>query len=305
MLESLVTFSFCAHGFKSTFAMKPTSTLQALGYEVIKYLGSGARSTIWQVRDNRTSQVYALKRVVKQHASDARFMEQALNEGHVGALFEHPVIRRIYKVHRIKRLLSLKEIHLVMEFCEGQTVQENRPQSVAETVRIFRQVAEALAHMNAKGYVHADMKPNNILVAPDGTVKIIDFGQSCPLGTIKERIQGTPDFIAPEQFHRRPLDARTDVFNFGAALYWTLTGKAIPTVLPKKGSVTLVSELAVEPVEKLNTEVPPGLSKLVADLIEVQPSRRPSSMNDAISRLGLISYVLERNGDKSSSSGNT
>ena len=70
--------------------------------------------------------------------------------------------------------------------------------------------------MNSRGYVHADTKPNNIIVSAKGTVKIIDLGQSCPLGTIKERIQGTPDFIAPEQVNRRPLARRVRPYVIGA-----------------------------------------------------------------------------------------
>jgi len=283
--------------------MDSSETLRAFGYRVIRCLGSGAGSTIWQIEDRRTHEMYALKRVVKRAPSDGRFVEQALNEGRVGLLFNHPVIRRVHRVRRVRRWLNLKEIHLIMELCEGQSVQENRPQSVAETVRIFTLVAEALAHMNVKGYVHADIKPNNIIVAPNGTVKIIDLGQSCRVGTVKERIQGTPDFIAPEQVHRRPLDAKTDEFNLGAALYWTLTGQAIPTVLPKNGTITMPSTLAMEPAEKLNPQVPPALGSLIADLIEIYPSRRPSSMGEVISRLSLMSHKLGKDAAAQGASG--
>jgi serine/threonine-protein kinase len=201
-------------------------------------------------------------------------------------------VRRIHEIRRIRRLLTLKEVHLFMELCDGKTVQDDRPTDLREAVRVFAAVAEGLAHMNARGFVHADTKPNNILVAPDGAVKIIDFGQSCPLGTVKERVQGTPDFIAPEQVHRRPLDARTDVFNFGAALYWTLTGRAIPTALPRKGALTMKSEMMVQPIEQSNPDVPPAVTKLVMDCIEVQPSRRPETMNEVASRLHLIAHKL-------------
>jgi len=156
-------------------------------------------------------------------------------------------------------------------------------------------VASALAYMNSRGYVHADMKPNNILIGPDGTVKIIDLGQSCRIGTVKERIQGTPDFIAPEQVYRRPLDARTDVFNLGASLYWTLTGKPITTVLPKKGNLTMKSDLHVKPPDKLNPEVPKPLSNLVIDCVDVHPANRPMSMTEVANRLELIAHTLNRN----------
>lgn len=274
--------------------MSSTQTLEVPGYQVVEFLGSGARSTIWKVRDTRSDGFFVLKRVVKHRGSDARFLDQAINEYSVAVNLTHDVIRAVHELRRIKRWMSLREVHLVMEYCQGQTIQENRPQTVRQAIRIFGQVASALAFMNARGFVHADMKPNNIIVSPGGTVKIIDLGQSCRLGTIKQRIQGTPDFIAPEQVHRHPLDSRTDVFNFGATLYWTLTGRAIPTTLPKRGPVTLVSEAAIVPPEQLNSEVPATLSKLVTDCIETVPSMRPENMNKVQARLELIAHTLDR-----------
>jgi serine/threonine-protein kinase len=165
-------------------------------------------------------------------------------------------------------------------------------------LHIFSQVAEGVAHMNRAGWVHADLKPNNILVDEDRTVKLIDLGQSCPVGTTKQRIQGTPDYIAPEQVKRQPLDARTDVFNFGATLYWVLAGKPISTALPKNGQVTLRSDTAIAPPDHLNPDVPPALSKLVMDCIEVLPNRRPSSMDEVISRLELVTQAAMRKAAK-------
>ncbi len=271
----------------------PPQMVEVPGYQVVQFLGSGARSTIWQVRDRQTSQYFALKRVVKKHLADQRFLEQAINEYVVAGKLEHPVIRKIYRMRKVKEWLRLREIHLVMELCGGTTVQASRPTSIPQIMAIFREVASALAYMNGRGFIHADMKPNNILVADDGTVKIIDLGQSCPLGTTKQRIQGTPDFIAPEQVYRRPLDGRTDVFNFAAALYWTLTGQAIPTILPKRGGMQLVSDLGVIPPQELNGEVPLPLSRLVTDCVRINPAQRPASMNDVISRLDLIAHTLK------------
>lgn len=272
--------------------MSSVRTLDVPGYQVLQFLGSGARSTIWQVKDHQTGRLSALKRVVKRLPDDARFLEQAVNECEVASHFDHPVVRKIYRIQRVRHWLSVREIHLFMEWCEGQSVQENRPGSVEAAVRIFRQVADALAHINSRGYVHADTKPNNIIVSPRGGVKIIDMGQSCPIGTVKERIQGTPDFIAPEQVHRRPLDSRTDAFNFGAALYWTLTGRPVPTIMPKDRPSNLKSDFVATPVDKLNEDVPASLSKLIGECVEMKPSRRPESMPEVASRLGLIAHSM-------------
>ena len=272
--------------------MSVPKTLEVPGYQVMRYLGSGARSTIWQIRDRQTNDVYALKRVVKRENADNKFLAQAVNEYRIASQLDHPTLRKIYRLHRIKRWLAVREVHLIMEYCEGTTIQEDRPESVAEVVRVFTEVGKALAHMNVKGFVHADIKPNNILVDDEGGVKIIDMGQSCPVGTIKDRIQGTPDFIAPEQVHRRPLDGRTDVFNLAAAMYWTLTGRAIPTALPKKGAVTLVSEMAVGAPEQINPDVPVPLSKLIRDCIEAQPAKRPGSNHARSNRARSVDWRI-------------
>jgi len=274
--------------------MTLTPTLDVPGFQVIQFLGSGARSTIWEVRNTATDEVLALKRVVKRSAEDARFMEQAVNEFETGRHFSHPAVRKMIDLQRIRRWISVKEIHVIMEYVEGKSVQQNRPTDVVEAVRVFLSVGAALGHMNAKGFVHADTKPNNIIVSAEGTVKVIDFGQSCPVGTVKSRIQGTPDFIAPEQVHRRPLDARTDVFNFGAALYWTLAGRPIPTVLPKEGSLTLNAGQRTPPLDQFNPDVPKSLVKLIGDCVEVNPVQRPTSMNEVTSRLTLIHKQLVR-----------
>ena len=275
--------------------MQTGQTLEVPGYRVMQYLGSGARSTVWQIRNRRTDQVFALKRIVKRRPSDAKFLEQAINEYNVAVHLDDDTVRKVHDIRRIKRWMSLREIQLVMEFCAGRTLQDERPEDVTEVVRIFSAVAHGLAHMNAKGFVHADMKPNNILLAKDGAVKVFDLGQSCRIGAIKERIQGTPDFIAPEQVFRRPLDARTDVFNFGAALYWTLTGRPIATELPK-GEVQFKSDVMTLTPQQFNPDIPTALSKLVTDCVEPVPSSRPESMKEVTSRLGLIKHHLQRNG---------
>jgi serine/threonine-protein kinase len=85
-----------------------------------------------------------------------------------------------------------------------------------KVIDTFIAAAQGLRAMHQMGYAHCDIKPNNILRSESGQVKVIDYGQSCRIGTIKERIQGTPDYIAPEQVARRPISVQTDVFNLGA-----------------------------------------------------------------------------------------
>jgi serine/threonine protein kinase len=275
--------------------MPSAKTLDIPGYQVVKYLGSGARSSIWSIRDRRTGKLFALKRVVRRDPSDNRFLQQAENEFAIATRLDHPTIRHYDEIRRLRKWFKVSEIHLVMEYCEGKSVQEQRPTEITEVLRVFTHVAEGLQHMHKLALLHADMKPNNIIVSPNGVVKVIDLGHACEVGTIKERIQGTPDFIAPEQVERRPLDPRTDVFNFGAALYWTLTGQAIKTVLPKQAdSIQLRDELNLTPVSELNPSAPPALCGLVADCVAFNANMRPAAMEPVLTKLALIRKQLDR-----------
>ncbi|MDX2146651.1 MAG: serine/threonine-protein kinase [Planctomycetota bacterium] len=267
------------------------------GYRVLSTLGRGAASVIYLVQDPKTKQIWSLKHVEKHDAKDKRFLEQAEMEYRIASELDHPNIRKITKIiKKTTGLLQLSELLLVMEFVDGVSLERNPPKTFEIAVAIFHQVAEALARMHDAGYVHADMKPNNIVVTADGIAKIIDLGQSCKVGTVKPRIQGTPDYIAPEQVHRRAITGKTDVYNFGATMYWVFTGRHIPTALAKPGS--LVGSLDDEFIEKpkpttdYNPRVPPKLNELIMHCVEVEPERRPENMHVVADRLNLILALL-------------
>lgn len=270
------------------------------GYEVLSTLGFGARSTIYAVRDAKRGETYALKRVVKSSPSDQRFLDQAIQEHEIARKFEHPTLRKSLKVIKQRDFLRVSEVLVLMELVEGKTLEHYQPPGgMRDLVEIMRQVGEGLAAMHAMSFVHADIKPNNVMVTDKGETKVIDFGQSCPIGTVKERIQGTPDYIAPEQVLRRTITPKTDIFNLGATMYWLLTGKHVPTLIPKSGGgINLRIENKCEPPIELNPQVTPALSSLVMDCIERSPSDRPNSMDEVCSRLEIAQSQLERkNGD--------
>jgi eukaryotic-like serine/threonine-protein kinase len=263
-------------------------------FEIISCLGYGARSTIYAVSEKKTGQVYALKRVVRKGPEDDRFLEQAEQEYAIASQFDHPALRRCIRMIRKRRLLKVHELLLLMELVDGTSLDVHRPGSLVTLIKVFLQVASGLAAMHRLGYVHADIKPNNILVNEHLVVKIIDFGQSCPIGTVKQRIQGTPDYIAPEQVGRGRLTSATDVFNFGATMYWCVTDNHIPTLIPKKkadGEKEKPREL--KPPHEINPQIPMPLSRLITDCVENLPSRRPPDFNTVIPRLELALTVTK------------
>lgn len=265
-----------------------------LGYDVIGTLGYGARSTIFVVKDKENN-VFALKRVVKNSAADQRFLEQAIHEHEVCQKFNHPSIRKSYKLIRQRKFIRTTEVIVLMEMVDGLTLEQLRPKRMLDICRIFQDTAIALGVMHRAGWVHADIKPSNILVTGKDMVKIIDFGQSCPIGTRKERIQGTPDYIAPEQVERKEITPKTDVFNLGATMYWLLTGQHVPTMIPKgKPTMTLKKMASCPPPKELNPAVPPALSSLVMQCVEADPWDRPTSMTQVYERLELaITQMLQ------------
>ncbi len=262
------------------------------GYSVLAEVGRGAASIIYLVQDPRTKQVWALKHVRKDGPKDQRFLDQAEMEAEVGSKVRHDALRHIEKCIKARALLAVKELFLVMEYVDGVSLESNPPASLAGALDIFHQVARGLAHMHGRGFVHADMKPHNIVVKDDGSVKIIDLGQACATGTVKPRIQGTPDYIAPEQVHLRPITPKTDIYNLGATMYWTLTGRHIPTAIPKGDSlVGSLDDHLIEkpkPIKELQSGLPDMLADLIMQSVEVDPEKRPQSMDWVADRLELV-----------------
>ncbi|UCD75902.1 MAG: serine/threonine protein kinase [Phycisphaerales bacterium] len=274
---------------------------QIAGYTILAKIGQGAASDLYAVQDPRTKQVWALKHVTKHSDKDQRFIEQVENEYAVGSKLDHRNIRGVHRLTRHRKMFKVRAVSLLMELVDAHTLDQDLPKNDREAVAIFTQIAEGLAHMHGRGYVHADMKPNNVMLTDDNVVKIIDLGQGCPIGTVKKRIQGTPGYMAPEQAHRQAITPQTDIYNFGATMYWVLIGEVIPTALPPKddaGSLfsgALDAEMVEPPVppHEKNPRIHPLLSKQILDCVQLNPADRPDSMEVVANRLQLIGELLE------------
>ena len=265
------------------------------GYNVIQKLGDGARSQVYQVVRPATGEVFALKRVTRENHEDTRFLDQAIREHEISAALSHSYLRQSYELKRIRKLLKLVEVQVVMEFVDGVSLDKCRPDRMDKAVDLFLKVAEGLHCMHEHGFLHTDIKPNNILLTYDGAVKIIDFGQSCEIGFRKPRIQGTPDYIAPEQVDRRNLTQQTDVFNLGATLYWALTGQTYPTLITKGQRRQEAPRQSTIPTpQDLIPDIPAVLSRLVMQCCAHDRVQRPKDMKELISRLETAHHVLRK-----------
>ena len=179
---------------------------------------------------------------------------------------------------RARRFLKLRAAALVMEYVESRDLAEFRGYSIPDLVKVFHEVCVALNHIHDIGFVHADLKPHNILVCDDLSVKLIDFGFAAPIGRRLSGYKGTWGYLAPEQAGGR-LTVRTDIFNLGAAMYWALTGQNLPSIVPNGGdSVGFVpsKRLRIMPPKQLNPAIPDGLSDLVLRCCSLDEAKRPT-----------------------------
>jgi len=285
-----------ATGF-SKFAYDAAAMPRKLyGFDVVDFLGQGAGSHIYVVSNPATSQLYALKHVIRKEEKDIRFVEQLEAEYEVSSKFRHTGLRRSLDLKVTRTMLRrVTDAGLVMELFDGAPLEVAPPQSPADRVAIFIKVAEALAALHALAYVHCDLKPNNILLGPGGDVKVIDFGQACKIGTTKERIQGTPDYISPEQVKCEPVTQRTDVFNLGATMYWGLTGQKIPTLFTiKRAENSFLVDSEIRTPAQANPRVPETLSNLVMDCVRTNPAKRPADIAEIARRLEVMHHAMTR-----------
>ncbi len=272
--------------------------IELFGHRVIAKIGTGAASEVFVVQDLKSKQVWALKRVVYVDEKSDRFIEQVEQEYAIGSKLDHPNIRGIGRLLRTKKLFKTTEVGLLMELIDAETLDQRMPRSIGEAASIFAQVARGLEHMNDRGFVHGDMKPINVMVTDERKVKIIDLGQACRVNEVKKRIQGTPGYIAPEQAHRDPITAQTDVYNFGATIYWVMTGEVIPTALPPQGdnaTVAAVNPNMIKlpvPLHQRNPNIPQEMGELVQECVQLAPEDRVQGMGLVAERLELIASAL-------------
>lgn len=263
-----------------------TPQLSSLDYIVVNPLGNGAGSQVLLVSDRKTGLRYALKIAKRDEEDDenpTKYIDQTRREFEAAQKLNHPVIVKIYDFAEKKGLLGLfkpVEGRLLMEHIKGKTVDEVEMLRHDQLVLIFIQVASAMAHMHRRGVYHGDLKPSNIMLADSGKVKIIDLGTCWIKGEKKNRIQGTPQYMAPEQISEKVVNERTDVYNLGATMYRMFTG-----ILPGLG------KKLKQPIE-VNSKIPGTLNELIMKCLTSNPDHRPAGMFEIQTQLTAIAKHL-------------
>ena len=263
-------------------------------YTVERKLGSGGMATVFLARDTVLDRPVALKVLAEHLADDDQFRERFLREARLAAKFVHPNVVQVYDADEDER-----GPFIVMEYVEGHTLSDELRRRgrlpPTEVVGIGVQVCAALEAAHAAGLVHRDIKPQNILLRPDGRVKIADFGIARSIAATRHTeigtVLGTAAYLAPEQARGEEVTPAADIYSLGVVLYELLTGRTpfeadtLPELLLKREHGELV------PPRDLVPGIPLALERVVMRCLALRPEHRPSSAAE-------LARALEGGGDE-------
>jgi len=267
-------------------------------FRVLGTLGSGAHSSILHIRRGRDSKHYALKVVPIAGKQDFKFLEQAQHEFRVAGMLDHCNLIKVFALETPRDwLFRIRKVHLLIEYVNGKTLDTIPRLSIPRLVQVFVKVAAGMVHMHRQGVFHADLKPNNILLSRAGDVKIIDFGLAWIKGQPKGRVQGTPEYMAPEQARNSMVNERTDIYNFGATMYRLVTWRLPPSTLASADGLAMDAKTfknILKPVAECNAEAPPNLCRLIHSCLEFNAHKRPERMSEIQGTLDHLADELVR-----------
>ncbi len=276
--------------------LAPTDHLNMAGqtiaqYEILEMLGAGGMGVVYKARDTRLNRFVALKFLPEHLRYNAELKRRLTEEARAASALDHPNIVVIHDVNE-------NGLYIAMAFVEGLTLREKIAQglTVKEALEIARQVASGLAKAHEHNIFHRDIKPGNIIVAKDGTARIIDFGLAKSADntvSAEGATRGTPLYMSPEQASGKAIDCRTDLWSLGAMLYEMLAGRP-----PFGGDSQLQVMYAVvhedpPPLREVRPELPAGIEAIVTRALKKDVAQRYQSAGELVGDLTAASAALD------------
>ncbi len=272
-----------------------------LQYEILQKLGVGGMGEIYKAQDSRLNRLVAIKVLLGGNAGDPERRRRFIQEAQAASSLNHPHIITIHDIvsHEDKEFI-------VMEFVAGKTLSDliSTGMNATDALRYAVQIADALDAAHAVGIIHRDLKPANIMVTDAGRIKILDFGLAKLTGysaatsltddtmssgpaplTVEGSILGTVSYMSPEQAEGKKIDARSDVFSFGAVLYEMVTGRKAFVGESPVSTLSAILRDEVTPIAQIARGVPPELDRIIQRALRKNPDERWQSMRDVHSEL--------------------
>ena len=253
-------------------------------YEILERIGTGGMALVYKARCHRLNRLVAIKILKEELASDEEFRRRFHTESQAVAMLSHPNIVAVYDVSR-----SDNTEYIVMELIEGITLKQyiNRKGLLSwkEALHFVIQIAKALDHAHSRGIIHRDIKPHNIMILKDGSVKVADFGIARLLSmqnTLTQEALGSVHYISPEQAKGGHVDARSDIYSVGVVMYEMLTSH-----LPFEGdsavsiAIQHISAIPLMPRD-INPEVPVGLESITMHAMAPNLNARYTTIDEML-----------------------
>lgn len=258
-------------------------------YEILELVGTGGMAKVYKARCHRLNRLVAIKILREDLSQDAEFRRRFHDESQAVAMLSHPNIVAVYDVSRSSELE-----YIVMELIDGITLKQYMQRkgnklNWREALHFITQITKALGHAHSRGIIHRDIKPHNIMVLRDGSVKVADFGiarvASGGHSTLTQEALGSVHYISPEQARGSHIDARSDLYSAGVVLYEMLTGR-----LPFEGDTPVsvaiqhINSIPLSPRE-LEPSIPEALEVITMKAMAPNPDNRYLSADDMLADL--------------------
>jgi predicted Ser/Thr protein kinase len=246
-------------------------------YHLLATIASGGMAVVYKAQDRLLNRVVAVKVLRPEYAQDPTFLDSFRQEAQAAANLTHPNIVTIYDVGQ-----DGPSHYIVMEYVEGRDlktiIREEAPFSIGRALGIASDVCAGVGFAHRAGIVHCDIKPQNVLISPDGRVKVTDFGIARAFSQIVPRevetVWGTPHYFAPEQAAGEPTTPASDVYSIGIMLFEMLTGR-LPFEAPDHATLAMMHMRdEPPPLHQLNPQVPLQLEQIVRKVLSKEPSAR-------------------------------
>jgi serine/threonine-protein kinase len=267
-------------------------------YELIELLARSGMASIFKAIDRKSGSTVALKVPHMQFESDVAFFQRFEREEKIGQKLAHPNIVRVLSPE------SKSRMYLVMEYAEGKSLRavigDHRKFPVDEALGIARQICSALVYLHAQGIVHRDLKPDNVLIGPDGQIKLLDFGIA--MDEAARRLTwfglsqpiGTPDYMAPEQVRGKRGDVRTDLYALGTMLYEMVTGDLPYPEANTHAMMRAKLNQDPRPPHEVLPDIDPKIEEIILRAIDRSPRERYASAKEMLADLEDPSKVVPR-----------
>ena len=260
-------------------------------YEIQEIIGVGGMAVVYKAYDRQENRTVSVKILRDEFAGNEEFMRRFRNESRAVSMLSHPNIVKIYDMSFGDRFQ-----YIVMEYIDGITLKEYIDQQKVirwkEAVHFTLQILYALQHAHERGVIHRDIKPQNIMLLRDGTIKVTDFGiarfSSSETQTLTDKAIGSVHYIAPEQARGSVTDAKSDVYSVGVMLYEMLTGK-LPFEAENAVSVAIMQMQAeAVPPREINPDIPEGLEQITLKAMKKDPTQRYDSAASMIADINAF-----------------